>query len=488
MTWARAERDSETAAPAQLMRCAARLLADPPTAPGPGSAPGAPDGGQLGEHLHRSFLRALPALAAEGPEAFLTSFVAINRPHAASAPSHSLSRALDHVFEASVDRLSSFQLSGWQRPWWQLFEQLRSALLMVGDPSDAELAELFSGFCDEQLPPLLAELPFAVLALLRGAGGEWRSVAMLDLRHGAGGSRPVSRGGAAGTLPRSAATVDCNVPGHADLRISALLGEPPRPDSRSLVTTCLQALTSMLGLYLSKTRLEKGVAPPAPLAPAARPETIETLAATLRQWAGFQRCALFSFEAGSGLVEGLVGNGVSSAQIRAIREPLARMPLFERALGEAQPSHAPDTATSGAVPVAYVRRFGLTSLLILPIRAGPSTIGFAALDQAGVPFARIHRHQLAEYAREIGGALQGELGNYGRTGLGRAAKAATMLSHREMAVLQYVAEGRTMNEAGAEMFLSSYTVRDYLLSAMHKLGAGNRVEAVVRANKLGLVV
>jgi len=142
------------------MRCAARLLADPPTAPGPGSAPGAPDGGRLGEHLHRSFLRALPALAAEGPEAFLTSFVAISRPHASSAPSHSLSRALDHVFEASVDRLSSFQLSGWQRPWWQLFEQLRSALLMVGDPSDAELAELFSGFYDEQLPPLLARAAF----------------------------------------------------------------------------------------------------------------------------------------------------------------------------------------------------------------------------------------------------------------------------------------------------------------------------------------
>ena len=141
------------------------------------------------------------------------------------------------------------------------------------------------------------------------------------------------------------------------------------------------------------------------------------------------------------------------------------------------------------MPIAYVRRFGLTSLLIVPMRAGTSTIGFAAMDQAGIPFAGVrHPRQLAELGLEIGSSLQGELGRYGRVTIGRSTATAAMLSHREMAVLQYVAEGRTLNEAAQEIFLSPYTIRDYLLSAMHKLGAQNRAEAVVRATKLGLVV
>jgi len=452
------------------------------------------DAGRLPGRLREVMLRALPALVAGRPDAFLAGFLETGRTIAAGAPdAATLSRALDQLFEATVDELSRSGLSGWHRPWWQLFERLRIAFLARSDPSDQELLELFAGFCAEHVQPMLRDLPFETLALRHASNGQ-RTIAVLNLGGAAGGRERAPDPGLTALRPASIweagaseSTVECTVPGHADLQLVAMLARRPTPELSSLVSTCIQALTSMLGLYLSKTQLEQQRTRLEP--GGRRQETIETLAATLRQWAGFQRCALFSFEAGSGLVEGLVGNGVSSAQIRAIREPLARMPLFERALGEAQPSHAPDTATSGAVPVAYVRRFGLTSLLILPMRAGTATIGFAAMDQAGIPFARIpHRHQLAEYAREIGGALQGELGNYGRMGLGRAAKAAAMLSHREMAVLQYVAEGRTLNEAGTEMFLSPYTVRDYLLSAMHKLGAGNRAEAVVRASKLGLVV
>lgn len=461
----------------------------------PRSYPVTAEGGRLSGRLREVLLDALPALVAERPDAFLAGFLETGRTIAGGASdAASLSRALDQLFEATVDELSRSGLSGWHRPWWQLFERLRIAFLAHADPSDQELLELFAGFCAEHVQPMLGDLPFEALGLRRGPKGE-RTVAVLDLGGAARGGRErtLEPGPAAWRLGSSLEagscenTVGCTVPGHADLQLVAVLGRRLAPDVSSLVSTCIQALASMLGLYLSKRQLEQHRAS---LEPGdRREETIETLAATLRQWAGYERCALFSFDAGSGLVEGLVGNGVSTAQIRAIREPLTRMPLFERALSEDQPSHVRDTWAGGAVPIAYVRRFGLTSLLIVPMRAGTSTIGFAAMDQAGIPFAGVrHPRQLAELGLEIGSSLQGELGRYGRVTIGRSTATAAMLSHREMAVLQYVAEGRTLNEAAQEIFLSPYTIRDYLLSAMHKLGAQNRAEAVVRATKLGLVV
>ena len=61
------------------------------------------------------------------------------------------------------------------------------------------------------------------------------------------------------------------------------------------------------------------------------------------------------------------------------------------------------------------------------------------------------------------------------------------LTRREYDVLRRVALGETNAEIAAAIYLSPNTVRAYLQSASHKLGARNRVEAMLRASEVGLL-
>jgi len=61
------------------------------------------------------------------------------------------------------------------------------------------------------------------------------------------------------------------------------------------------------------------------------------------------------------------------------------------------------------------------------------------------------------------------------------------ITRREYDVLRLVAMGRTNPEIAAELSLARNTVKTYLQSAMHKLGARNRVEAIARAGEARLL-
>jgi DNA-binding NarL/FixJ family response regulator len=69
----------------------------------------------------------------------------------------------------------------------------------------------------------------------------------------------------------------------------------------------------------------------------------------------------------------------------------------------------------------------------------------------------------------------------------RAIQHASVLSGRETEVLQLLAEGMTTDAVGRQLFLSPATVRTYAENAMRKLEASNRVHAVAKALRLGLV-
>jgi two-component system nitrate/nitrite response regulator NarL len=61
------------------------------------------------------------------------------------------------------------------------------------------------------------------------------------------------------------------------------------------------------------------------------------------------------------------------------------------------------------------------------------------------------------------------------------------LTAREYEVLRRVALGETNPEIAEILGLSRNTVKSYLQTAMQKLGARNRVDAIVRANEYGLL-
>jgi DNA-binding NarL/FixJ family response regulator len=61
------------------------------------------------------------------------------------------------------------------------------------------------------------------------------------------------------------------------------------------------------------------------------------------------------------------------------------------------------------------------------------------------------------------------------------------LSEREQQVLALVAAGATNREIAAELHLSPHTVKEYASTLYRKLEVRSRLEAVVRAEKLGLI-
>jgi two-component system response regulator DesR len=62
---------------------------------------------------------------------------------------------------------------------------------------------------------------------------------------------------------------------------------------------------------------------------------------------------------------------------------------------------------------------------------------------------------------------------------------ATLLTERERDVLLASVDGATIRDVAAKLFLSEGTVRNYLSSAIQKLGARNRLEAVRIAEQKG---
>ncbi|WP_239395629.1 response regulator transcription factor, partial [Frankia sp. CiP3] len=61
------------------------------------------------------------------------------------------------------------------------------------------------------------------------------------------------------------------------------------------------------------------------------------------------------------------------------------------------------------------------------------------------------------------------------------------LTRREYDILRHVAMGETNPEIASALGLTRNTVKTYLQRTLEKLGARNRVEALSRANQLGIL-
>jgi two-component system response regulator DesR len=64
---------------------------------------------------------------------------------------------------------------------------------------------------------------------------------------------------------------------------------------------------------------------------------------------------------------------------------------------------------------------------------------------------------------------------------------AAMLSERERQVLDMIAAGATNREIAERLFLSPHTVKDHTSALYRKVGARNRAQAILRAQRLGIL-
>ena len=122
----------------------------------------------------------------------------------------------------------------------------------------------------------------------------------------------------------------------------------------------------------------------------------------------------------------------------------------------------------------------------IPVR-GPNgqfalfTLNHEAEDDAWARFIAANGHDLMILAHEFNRkALEYELGE--------AAQAVPSLSPRELAAMRALALGKSRAQAAAELSISEHTLRVYIESARHKLGALNTTHAVARALSSGLII
>jgi DNA-binding NarL/FixJ family response regulator len=62
-----------------------------------------------------------------------------------------------------------------------------------------------------------------------------------------------------------------------------------------------------------------------------------------------------------------------------------------------------------------------------------------------------------------------------------------LLSERERQVLEMVAAGATNREIADRLFLSPHTIKDHTSTLYRKIGARNRAQAILRAQRLGIL-
>jgi DNA-binding CsgD family transcriptional regulator len=153
------------------------------------------------------------------------------------------------------------------------------------------------------------------------------------------------------------------------------------------------------------------------------------------------------------------------AAVRRAAEVAAVAPAHPRLGALAATAHAWVAVLDGTVDVPQVQAAG-AELAQLGLTWEASRLTGQAAIRAGDPSVT---RSLLEQARDLKAALpSGESAE--------APVAASVLSEREQTVAQYVVDGLTHKEIGAQLYISPKTVEHHVAKIRQKLGASTRAE------------
>ncbi len=200
--------------------------------------------------------------------------------------------------------------------------------------------------------------------------------------------------------------------------------------------------------------------------------------------AGFHRSALFLHNPLTKTVEGIYAHNIQLDEVRRIRENERRIPLLPAVLQISKPVHIEDV--TAVLPMHYVTHFGLTSLLVCPVR-GPhdQPLGVLLADEGGQPFtADSTRVDLVEQMVKRASLA---LGLHLQSTRSTPKVSRRTLTDRELEVLRRIADGCGTKSIADQLHISEHTVTEHVTSILRKLRANNRASAVAKAFRAGLI-
>ncbi|MEH7747590.1 response regulator transcription factor [Neobacillus drentensis] len=143
------------------------------------------------------------------------------------------------------------------------------------------------------------------------------------------------------------------------------------------------------------------------------------------------------------------------------------------------------------LPERYVKKFDLGSLIIVPIYVPEEgkIIGGVILDQGqGIHFTV--DTSLFPALMKFGQSSGELLTKFIKADIKKQDQLtddSISLSPREIEIIKLLADGASTAEAALKLYLSEFTVRDYISNIMKRLNAQNRTEVAVKAIRLGII-
>lgn len=138
-------------------------------------------------------------------------------------------------------------------------------------------------------------------------------------------------------------------------------------------------------------------------------------------------------------------------------------------------------------PSPYVQQiaidlFGLSSIIFIPIEFEQQLFGWISFDQVGEKFdcTQEQLFLLEEAGKRLGMYLS-------RKQLRNTMNYRLQMSEKEFAILYLLAEGYSNKQMAEMLYISEFTVRDYVQKLMIKLHAKNRTQIISTAFRMGLV-
>jgi DNA-binding CsgD family transcriptional regulator len=215
-------------------------------------------------------------------------------------------------------------------------------------------------------------------------------------------------------------------------------------------------------------------------------ETVERIGSGFVKYLPFERCAVFSYIQEKQVMAGLFGYAVDDQEIKKIEESIYDIPPVMETVVTSQPVYVEDASSS--FPKKYVQQFQLESLVIAPLYAVTKdlVLGGVILDQGEGKQFKIDGETVTALLKMCQHAGE-HLLKYWHEPERSTSFSYSQLSAREKEVLKLIASGYSIKEVAAQLYLSEYTVRDYVASAIKKLESKNRAHAIAKAIKYNII-
>ncbi|MBT2689380.1 helix-turn-helix transcriptional regulator [Bacillus sp. ISL-47] len=182
---------------------------------------------------------------------------------------------------------------------------------------------------------------------------------------------------------------------------------------------------------------------------------------------------------------GFIGEGIIAItsiglmHIRDIRDDIRSLPLIYSALYERKAKYCSGLEYLKQINIKYITTSNVNSFLATPICFGSVAIGYICTNEFddGVNITDQLVASFTKYGRQVGKILEKTNGP----------EDPQLLSRREMEVMKRISWGESIKEMADSMFISEVTINQYIKTAIKKLGAQNRTQAIAEMFRRGII-